>query len=62
MKGQKVYEMMMCEAGVHKVVRVPKTENKGRLHSSTVVMVVLPEVPFNFQLNMAELKIEYTTS
>lgn len=39
---------MLCESGVHKVIRIPKTESKGRLHSSTAVLVVLPMVPFNF--------------
>lgn len=33
---------MIVESGTHKVVRVPKTETKGRLHSSTVTVVVLP--------------------
>lgn len=53
---------MLCESGVHKVIRIPKTESKGRLHSSTAVLVVLPMVPFNFELNMKELEIDYTTS
>lgn len=40
--GDDIYPKIVCESGVHKVVRVPKTENKGRLHSSTSVLVVLP--------------------
>jgi len=60
--GKNVYEWIVCEAGVHKVIRIPQTESKGRLHSSTAVLVVLPQVPFNFELNMKELEIEYTTS
>lgn len=60
--GETAYDLMLCEAGVHKVIRIPKTESKGRLHSSTAVLVVLPQVPFNFELNMKELDIEFTTS
>lgn len=60
--GTDVYQKIICEAGVHKVIRIPKTESKGRLHSSTAVLVVLPRVPFNFELDMKELDIQYTTS
>lgn len=52
----------MCESGVHKVIRVPETENKGRLHSSTMSMAVLPDVPFDFKLNEKDLKFEYMRS
>jgi peptide chain release factor 1 len=52
----------MIESGTHKVVRVPKTETKGRLHSSTVTVTVLPQVPLDFQINPKDLKFEYTTS
>ena len=53
---------MMIESGTHKVVRVPKTESKGRVHSSTVTVVVMPQVPFDFQVDPRDLKFEYTTS
>ena len=53
------YKELKCEAGVHKVIRVPATETKGRLHSSTISIVVLPDVPFEFNLNEKELKLEY---
>ncbi len=35
---------MKCESGVHKVIRVPTTEKNGRLHSSTISVVVLPDI------------------
>lgn len=60
--GQGCYKRLVCESGVHKVIRVPETENKGRLHSSTMSIAVLPEVPFDFTLDEKELKITYTTS
>jgi peptide chain release factor 1 len=58
-KGEKVYAIMICESGIHKVIRVPETESKGRLHSSTISIVVLPDVPMEFKLNEKELRIDY---
>ena len=29
--GEDVYKKMKCESGVHKVIRVPETDAKGRL-------------------------------
>ena len=51
-QGEDSHRIMKCEAGVHKVIRVPETESKGRLHSSTISMVVMPVVPFNFELDI----------
>ena len=42
-----------------RVIRVPETEKMGRLHSSTISVVVLPDIPMNFQLDEKELKIEF---
>ena len=39
------YDMLRCEAGVHRVQRVPATEVKGRTHTSAVSVVVLPNFP-----------------
>lgn len=41
--GQNVYSKMKFESGVHRVQRVPETEKKGRVHTSTVTVAVLPE-------------------
>lgn len=41
--GQNVYSEMKYESGVHRVQRVPETEKKGRVHTSTVTVAVLPE-------------------
>lgn len=38
------YERMRHEAGVHRVQRVPETENKGRVHTSASGVVVLPKI------------------
>ena len=39
------YDMLRCEAGVHRVQRVPATEVKGRTHTSAVSVLVLPSIP-----------------
>lgn len=41
--GDKVYSVMKCESGVHRVQRVPKTESQGRIQTSTATVAVLPE-------------------
>ena len=39
------YDLLRCEAGVHRVQRVPATETKGRTHTSAVGVLVLPSFP-----------------
>ena len=57
--GQEVYKLLKFESGVHRVQRVPKTESKGRVHTSTVGVVVTPKpAQINVELNMKDLKIE----
>jgi peptide chain release factor 1 len=41
--GQKVYAKMKYESGVHRVQRVPVTEQQGRVHTSAITVAVLPE-------------------
>jgi peptide chain release factor 1 len=41
--GQKVYSKMKYESGVHRVQRVPVTEQQGRVHTSAITVAVLPE-------------------
>ncbi len=43
-KGDHVYQQLKYEAGVHRVQRIPKTEKSGRIHTSAVSVVVMPEV------------------
>jgi peptide chain release factor 1 len=42
-EGNKVYSKMKYESGVHRVQRVPSTEQQGRIHTSAVTVAVLPE-------------------
>ena len=41
--GDGVYAHLKHEAGVHRVQRVPVTESQGRIHTSAVGVLVLPE-------------------
>jgi peptide chain release factor 1 len=43
LKGQRVYSYLKFEGGVHRVQRVPETESSGRIHTSAVSVVVMPE-------------------
>jgi len=43
--GQDCYKAFKNEAGVHRVQRVPVTEKRGRVHTSTASVAVLAEVP-----------------
>ncbi|KAG7888548.1 hypothetical protein KL936_003760 [Ogataea polymorpha] len=38
------FDRMRHEAGVHRVQRVPETENKGRVHTSAAAVIVLPKI------------------
>ena len=42
-KGNNVYSKLKYEGGVHRVQRVPETEAKGRVHTSTATVIVMPE-------------------
>jgi len=41
--GNGVFGMLKYEAGVHRVQRVPTTDTKGRIHTSTVTVATLPQ-------------------
>ena len=43
-KGNGAYRQLKFESGAHRVQRVPKTENAGRIHTSTATVLVMPDV------------------
>ena len=43
-KGNGVFDKLKHESGVHRVQRVPSTEKRGRIHTSTATVAVLPEI------------------
>ena len=44
-ESEGAYGIMRCEAGVHRVQRIPATEGKGRTHTSAVAVLLLPSFP-----------------
>src|SRR6202044_3753527 len=50
--GNKVYSHLKYESGVHRVQRVPETEQQGRVHTSAITVAVLPEA------DEVEIKLE----
>ena len=43
--GDGAYSRLKFEGGVHRVQRIPATESSGRIHTSTVTVVVMPVKP-----------------
>jgi peptide chain release factor 1 len=61
--GKNVYSNLKWESGVHRVQRVPETEKQGRVHTSTVTVVVLPKLEeLDFKIDPKDLRIEAATS
>ncbi len=57
--GENVYSQLKYEAGIHRVQRVPKTEQQGRVHTSAVTVVIIPEVEdIDVQVNESDLQID----
>jgi peptide chain release factor 1 len=57
--GDRVFNRLKYESGVHRVQRVPKTETQGRIHTSTVTVAVLPEADeVDVQIDPNDLRID----
>jgi len=62
-RGKDVYKKMRYETGVHRVQRIPATEKNGRVHTSTASVAVLPiKKKVNFEINPADIEMEYSRS
>ena len=58
-KGDDAWARLEHEAGVHRVQRVPVTEAKGRVHTSSATVSVLPEAEeVDVDLDQNDLKID----
>ena len=58
-KGEDAWARLEHEAGVHRVQRVPVTEAKGRVHTSSATVSVLPEAEeVDVDLDANDLKID----
>jgi peptide chain release factor 1 len=57
--GKRVYSRLKYESGVHRVQRVPATETQGRVHTSTITVVVMPEADeVDVQIDPKDLRID----
>jgi peptide chain release factor 1 len=57
--GKQVYSRLKYESGVHRVQRVPATETQGRVHTSTITVVVMPEADeVDVQIDAKDLRID----
>ncbi len=58
-EGDRVYSQMKYESGVHRVQRVPATEQQGRVHTSAVTVAVLPEAEdVDVKIEAKDLRID----
>lgn len=58
-KGDFVYSKLKFESGAHRVQRVPKTDTKGRIQTSTATVAVLPEMDeVEVEIKNTDLRID----
>ena len=59
-RGPNSYQFLKNETGVHRVQRIPTTEKRGRIHTSTATVVGLPEIPENeLKINPQDLNWQF---
>jgi peptide chain release factor 1 len=57
--GEGAYSVLKYEGGVHRVQRVPATEARGRIHTSTATVAVLPEVePTAVEVKNEDIRVD----
>ncbi len=58
-EGKRVFSRLKYESGVHRVQRVPATEQQGRVHTSAVTVAVLPEAEdVDIKIEAKDLRID----
>lgn len=61
LSGQGAFDLLKNESGVHRVQRVPTTEKRGRIHTSTATVAVLPEIKeTDVNINSGDLEWSFT--
>src|SRR4030065_2355691 len=61
--GPDVFNIFKNESGVHRVQRIPVTERRGRIHTSTATVAVLPEIKESeIKINPNDLEISFFRS
>jgi len=63
LKGENAFSLFRFETGVHRVQRIPETERKGRIHTSTCVIVVLPQIiQSDLKINPSDIEWQFFRS
>lgn len=58
--GENVYSLLQYESGVHRVQRIPATERRGRIHTSTATVAVLPDIPEQqIYINPSDVEMQF---
>jgi peptide chain release factor 1 len=58
-EGNRVFSRLKYESGVHRVQRVPETEQQGRVHTSAVTVAILPEAEdVDIKIEAKDLRID----
>lgn len=58
--GLNAFNYFKNETGVHRVQRIPTTERKGRIHTSTAVILVTPQISqSDVRINPAEIDWQF---
>ncbi len=57
-KGKDIFNLLQHESGVHRVQRVPATEKRGRTHTSTATVSILPQISES-QVNINPSDLEW---
>ncbi|HVK38423.1 MAG TPA: peptide chain release factor 1 [Candidatus Kapabacteria bacterium] len=59
LSGEGAFGAMKWESGVHRVQRVPATEQQGRIHTSAATVAILPEVEdVEIDINPADIQLD----
>jgi peptide chain release factor 1 len=62
-EGEGAFGIFKYESGVHRVQRVPATEQQGRVHTSAASVIVLPEAEeVEIEINPADLEVQTARS
>lgn len=62
-QGDNIFSLFKNETGVHRVQRIPQTERHGRIHTSTAIIVVLPQINYqDIKINPSDLEWQFFRS
>ncbi len=62
-KGEWAYSRFKYESWVHRVQRIPETENKWRVHTSAITVAIMPEVDeTEVEIDLDEIEMKFCRS